>query len=77
MDIPQEISEKIASYIRRPNKDEDILVTIYGNTPPVTMPLDMLMGRMRRIRYKESVIQRHARYLRQKWAKGERNLRLY
>ena len=77
MDIPQEISEKIASYIRRPNKDEDIMVVVFGKTLPMEMTLDVLIVRMRRICYKESVIQRHAKAFRKKWAKGERDLSLY
>ena len=81
MDIPQEISEKIASYIRRPNKDEDIIVEVFGRTRPgleFSLPLDDLLVRLRdNAKTKESVIKRHATYFRKKWAKGERNLRLY
>ncbi len=77
MDIPQEISGQIASYIRRPYKDSDIMVKVCGNTPPVVIPLDVLIVRLRRIKHKESVIRRHATHFRKKWAKGERNLRLY
>ena len=80
MDIPQEISEKIASYIRRPYTDEDIMVVVFGRTLPgleFSLPLDELIVRLRRIRDKEWVIQRHAKHFRKKWAKGERELRLY
>ncbi len=88
MDIPQEISEKIASYIRRPYTDEDIIVIVDhkssvlmhpGQDLGITLPwpLDMLILRMKRIGYKESVIQRHAQWARKKWAKGERKIYIY
>ena len=80
MDIPQEISEKIASYIRRPNKDEDIIVEVFGRTRPgleFSLPLDELLVRLRRIKDTACVIQRHAKQFIKKWAMGERSLRLY
>ncbi len=86
MDIPREISAKIASYIRRPTKDEDIFITIGfsrsiwtypGGSEFQKMPLYELMVRMRRIGKKESVIQRHAQWARRKWASGEREIFIY
>ena len=76
MDIPQEISEKIASYIRRPYKDEDIMV-IVGRRLEICMPLELFIERSREPGTKESVIQRHAHWARKKWVMGERELYIY
>ncbi len=77
MDIPQEISDKIASYIRRPYKDEDILIIVGGGRFEICMPLELFIERERKTGKKESVIQRHAQWARRKWASGEREIFIY
>ena len=77
MDIPQEISEKIASYIRRPYKDEDILIIVGGGRFEICMPSDLFMKKERTFGRKESVIQRHAQWARRKWASGVREIFIY
>ena len=77
MDIPQEISEKIASYIRRPSKDEDIIITIGRDQTEdrqFLVNLDQFINRCRKLGAKESVIQRHAQWIRRLWAQGKRDI---
>ena len=80
MDIPQEISEKIASYIRRPNKDADIIITIgrdQAEDRQFLVHLDQFINRCRKFDAKESVIQRHAQWARKKFARREWPIHIY
>ncbi len=66
MDIPQEISEKIASYIRRPCRDEDIVVKT-RISPERHMTLDEFKDISRRFGRDEENIQRVSRAIRKAW----------